>query len=144
MLNEVMRVLNMPSASEWCANLSGSYLNIWYLYRWYNHSISMSSGWMGASSPCCVFIVTCYSCHSHSSLVCITKIKSWPFSTYLCAMSCWVLSMSFSILHLFVRCRPWKGLGVYVWILCHIILQGEVCLDYIVVVCELFSSIILY
>ena len=57
-LNDVVRKFIIGVGSVYWASFKGSFFGMWYLYRWYSHTISVSNDCVGGSSPCGVFFTS--------------------------------------------------------------------------------------
>ena len=68
-------------------NFRGSFFRIRYLYLWYNHTISVSNGCVGGSSPCGVFFASWYYFHSQCYLVLGMVMRCCPLFSYMWATS---------------------------------------------------------
>jgi hypothetical protein len=104
-LNDEVRKFSIGFGIVYWASFRGLFFGIRYLYLWYNHTISVSNGCVGGSSPCGMCLASWYCFHSQCNLVLRMVVRCRPLSSYMWATSTcvWIVlvlvSISFSGLH---------------------------------------------
>ena len=80
-LNDVIKKSSIGVGIVYWARLSGSFLEIRYLYLWYSQTISVSND--SGSRLCGVFLAWWYCFHNHYNLVFGMVIMCRPLSSYI-------------------------------------------------------------